>query len=117
MVHTVKVLLITIFLLRPFLVTFNKKQQKTMKLNNIKGHRGGNRGRPPTKPAVLKDGFYIEVRNRATDPGTGVKIWKGTEEEMDEAAAEYRKTKLVIILGAYKNGAPVNQVLKKKKAA
>ena len=90
-----------------------------MKLNNIKGNhaRGGNRGRPPTKPAVLKDGFYFEVRNRATDPGTGVKIWKATREEMLEAAEQYRKTKLVIILGPYKNGNPLSEPVKKKKAA
>ena len=90
-----------------------------MKLNNMKGrqHRGGNRGRPPTKPAVLKDGFYFEVRNRATDPGTGVKIWKGSQAEMLDAVAEYRKTKLVVILGAYKDGNPVNPIAKRKKAA
>ena len=90
-----------------------------MKLNNIKGNhaRGGNRGRPPTRPAVLKDGFYIEVRNRATDPGTGVKICKSTYEEMLEAVSEYRKTKLVVILGAYKNGNPVNSTAHKKKKA
>lgn len=80
-----------------------------MKLNNMRGGKkqGGNRGRPPTKPSVLKDGFYLEVRNRATDPGTGVKIWKGTNEEMLAAVEEYRKIKLVIILGAYKNGKPL----------
>lgn len=90
-----------------------------MKLNNIKGNqsRGGNRGRPPTKPAVLKDGYYFEVRNRATDPGTGIKIWKPTYEDMMMAVEEYRKIKLVIILGAYKNGNPVKEVIKKKKAA
>lgn len=78
-------------------------------MKNIRNNkrRGGNRGRPPTKPSVLKDGFYFEVRNRATDPGSGVKIWKGTKAEMLTAAEEYRKTKLVIILGAYKNGKPV----------
>ena len=75
-----------------------------MRSNN---RQGGNRGRPPTKPAVLKDGFYFEVRNRATDPGSGVKLWKATKAEMLAAAEEYRKTKLVIILGAYKNGKPV----------
>ena len=90
-----------------------------MAIKNIKHNhtRGGNRGRPPTKPAVLKDGFYFEVRNRATDPGTGVKIWKATRAEMLEAATEYRKTKLVVILGAYKNGSPVSEPEKKKKAA
>ncbi|MEK6616525.1 MAG: hypothetical protein AABZ32_10520 [Bacteroidota bacterium] len=86
-----------------------------MKLNNMRGQkRGGNRGRPPTKPAVLKDGFYLEVRNRATDPGSGVKIWKRTNTEMLTAVEEYRKTKLVIILGAYKNGKPLKA---RKKAA
>ena len=89
-----------------------------MKLNNMKGKaRGGNRGRPPTKPAVLKDGYYFEVRNRATDPGTGVKIWKSTNEEMMEAVAEYRKTKLVVILGAYKNGNAVSAPAPRKKKA
>ncbi|MBI3501617.1 MAG: hypothetical protein HY063_07470 [Bacteroidetes bacterium] len=70
-------------------------------------------GRPPTKPAVLKDGFYIEVRNRGTDPGMGVKIWKATKEEMLQAAQEYRKTKLVIILGEYQNGEPLHPIEKK----
>lgn len=65
-------------------------------------------GRPPTKPPVLRDGFYIEVRNRGTDPGMGIKIRKDTKEEMLAAALEYRKTKLVIILGEYRNGEPVS---------
>ena len=82
-----------------------------MKLNNMRGSKrqGGNRGRPPTRPAVLKDGFYFEVRNRATDPGSGVKIWKETNEEMLEAVEDYRKSKLVIVLGEYKNGEPVKE--------
>ena len=90
-----------------------------MKLNNLKGNKmqRGNRGRPPTRPAVLKDGFYFEVRNRATDPGTGIKIWKGTFAEMIEAVEEYRKTKLVIILGAYKNGNLVDTTTPRKKKA
>lgn len=71
----------------------------------MKGKKGG--GRPPTKPAVLKDGFYIEVRNRGTDAGSGVKIWKATKEQMLIAVEEYRKIKLVVILGEYKNGEPV----------
>ena len=86
-----------------------------MKLNKNKRGNGINRGRPPTKPALLKDGFYFEVRNRATDPGTGVKIWKATQEEMLEAAEQYRKTKLVVILGAYRNGVAISE--KRKKAA
>lgn len=70
--------------------------------------RGKKGGRPPTKPIVFRDGFYIEVRNRATDPGSGIKIRKETLEEMMAAVEEYRKTKLVVILGQYKNGEPVS---------
>lgn len=88
-----------------------------MKFNNIRGGKSnrGHRGRPITRPAVLKDGFYFEVRNRSTEPGTGVKIWKGTYEEMLEGAEEYRKIKQVIILGAYKNGSPVKSTPPRKK--
>jgi hypothetical protein len=68
----------------------------------MKGKKGG--GRPPTKPVVFKDGFYIEVRNRGIDPGHGIKLRKATKEEMLLAAEEYRKTKLVIILGEFKKG-------------
>ncbi|MBI4946693.1 MAG: hypothetical protein HY840_09860 [Bacteroidetes bacterium] len=68
----------------------------------------GKGGRPPSKPVVFRDGFYIEVRNRATDPGSGIKIRKETYEEMMAAVEEYRKTKLVVILGKYKNGEPVS---------
>lgn len=69
--------------------------------------RGKKGGRPPSKPIVFRDGFYIEVRNRATDPGSGIKIRKETLEEMMLAVEEYRKTKLVVILGQYKGGEPV----------
>ena len=75
--------------------------------------RGKKGGRPPSKPIVFRDGFYIEVRNRATDPGSGIKLHKATYEEMMAAVQEYRKTKLVIILGEYKNGEPLTPREKK----
>ena len=78
----------------------------------MKGKKGG--GRPPSRPVVFKDGFYIEVRNRGIDPGHGIKLRKATREEMIQAAEEYRKTKLVIILGEYKDGEPVNKPANKK---
>lgn len=91
-----------------------------MKMNKLargeayKSHRG----RPATRPSVLKDGFYFEVRNRSTEPGSGVKIWKSSHNEMLEGAEQYRKTKEVIILGAYKNGKPViSKPSPRKKAA
>ena len=69
--------------------------------------RGKKRGRPPSRPIVFRDGFYIEVRNRTTDPGSGVKIRKESKEEMLSAIEQYSKSKLVIVLGEYKNGKPV----------
>ncbi len=79
----------------------------------MKGKKGG--GRPPSRPVVFKDGFYIEVRNRGTDPGHGIKLRKATREEMFLAAEEYRKIKLVVILGEYKNGEQVSKKEKEEK--
>lgn len=79
----------------------------------MKGKKGG--GRPPSKPIVFRDGFYIEVRNRGTDAGSGIKLRKDTKEEMLAAVEEYRKTKLVVIMGEYKNGEPVSSSSKTAK--
>lgn len=100
-----------------YLYLATKIKKENMKLNNIRGNKThrGNRGRPITRPAVLKDGFYLEVRNKSTDPGTGVKIWKPTYAEMLESAAEYRKIKMVVVLGEYKKGNPVSSTAPKKK--
>lgn len=59
-------------------------------------------GRPPTRPARLKDGFYIEVRNEGSRTG-GIKIRRDTKEEMLMAIEDYRKIKDVNILGELKN--------------
>jgi len=57
-------------------------------------------GRPPTKPARLKNGFYIEVKN----PGSGaIIIRRDTEEQMLLAAEEYSRSKVVVVLGEMKN--------------
>ena len=64
-------------------------------------------GRPPTRPKDLRDGFYIEIRNKGSK--TGIKLRRDTKEEMLSAVKEYRKTKEVVILGEYKNGKPVNK--------
>ena len=53
-------------------------------------------GRPATKPAKLKDGFYIEVKN----PGSsGVLVRRDTKEQMTMAAEDYSRTKVVNVLG------------------
>ena len=58
-------------------------------------------GRPSTKPKDLRDGFYIEVRNK--NQRTGVKIRRDTKEQLLYAIEEY-KSKEVVILGKSKNG-------------
>ena len=59
-------------------------------------------GRPSTKPKDLKNGFYIEVRNK--NKSTGVKIRRDTKEQLIEAIEEYKETKDVVVLGESRNG-------------
>lgn len=57
-------------------------------------------GRPATRPAKLKNGFYLEVKS----PGSGsIFIRRDSKEQMLLAAEEYGKTKSVIILGEMKD--------------
>lgn len=58
-------------------------------------------GRPATRPAKLKDGFYIEVRNKGEK--SGIKIRRDNRAAMLEAVAEYRRIKDITILGESKN--------------
>ncbi len=53
-------------------------------------------GRPATKQARLKDGFYIEVRNSGSQT---IRIRRDTKEQMLLAAEEYKRSKNVVILG------------------
>jgi len=59
-------------------------------------------GRPPTKALELRDGFYIEIRNK--NAKTGVKIRRDNKDQMLRAAKEYEKSKEVTVLGKFKNG-------------
>ncbi|NQY11181.1 MAG: hypothetical protein HRT71_16920 [Flavobacteriales bacterium] len=63
-------------------------------------------GRPPTKPIVLKDGWYIEVRNKGSR--SGVKLRRDNEEEMNQAIKDFQRSKDVIVLGETKNGKWMN---------
>ena len=57
-------------------------------------------GRPPTRPARLKDGFYIEVKSQ----GSGsILVRRDTREQMIVAAEDYSRTKDVVIRGEMKN--------------
>jgi len=67
-------------------------------------------GRPATRPTELKDGYYIEVRNKNQKTG-GIKIRRDTEEQMLFAYEEYKKSKDVTVLGELKNGKVVDCAL------
>lgn len=71
-------------------------------------------GRPPTRPAKLKDGFYIEVRNEGSK-ANGIKIRRDTKEEMLMAIEDYNRIKDVTILGELKNDKWVNKKEAKSK--
>lgn len=59
-------------------------------------------GRPATKPIDLKDGYYIEVRNK--NQKSGVKIRRDTKSQLLLAINEYKVSKDVVILGKSVNG-------------
>lgn len=70
-------------------------------------------GRPATKPARLKDGFYIEVKNSGSG---GVLVRRDTKEQMLMAAEDYSRMKEVTVLGEMKNDKWVNNTKKSKKS-
>ncbi|MCG2460280.1 hypothetical protein K8352_05930 [Flavobacteriaceae bacterium F89] len=59
-------------------------------------------GRPATKPTELRDGYYIEVRNK--NQKSGIKIHRETKRQLLLAIEEYEKSKDVTVLGKLKNG-------------
>ena len=77
-------------------------------------------GRPPSRPKGLKDGFYIEVRNKRA--GTAVKIRSDSKPEMLQAIEHYKVSKEIVVLGEHKNGdwvddngKPIDTTKRKKK--
>jgi len=67
-------------------------------------------GRPATKPTELRDGFYIEIRNRGSK--AGVKIRRDTKEQMLLAIKEYEKSKDVVVIGEVSKGKILDKVKK-----
>ena len=59
-------------------------------------------GRPSTKPIDLRDGYYIEVKNK--NQKSGIKIRRDTESQLLMAIDEYKENKEVVILGKQENG-------------
>jgi hypothetical protein len=69
-------------------------------------------GRPPTRPTRLRDGFYVEVRQKGAN--SGMKIWSPDKQSMLQMAEMYRHTRDVVVLGEHRkdqwvteNGDPV----------
>ena len=59
-------------------------------------------GRPPTRPKGLKDGFYIEVKNKRA--GSTVRLRSESKAEMLQSIENYKLTKEITVLGEHKNG-------------
>lgn len=70
-------------------------------------------GRPPTRAKELKDGWYIEVRNKGAK--NGIKIRRNTEAEMLMAAKNYERNKDVVVLGESIGDKFVNDIKPKAK--
>ena len=69
-------------------------------------------GRPATKPARLKDGFYIEVKNQGSG---GVLIRRDTKDRMLLAAKVYSRMKQVTVLGEMQIDKWVDKIKPSKK--
>jgi hypothetical protein len=69
-------------------------------------------GRPATKPARLKDGFYIEVKNQGSG---GILIRRDTKDQMLLAAEDYSRMKQVTVLGEMKSDKWVDKIKDRKK--
>ena len=63
--------------------------------------------RPVTRPVKLKDGFYIEVKNKGAS--SGVKIRRSTKEQIKIAMKRYKNTKDVNYIGEVKDGSLVGK--------
>jgi len=64
--------------------------------------------RPWARELHLRNGFYIEVREKGARQG--MKIRSENKKDMEDAAAKYGSYKDVIILGEYKAGVPFNGI-------
>lgn len=70
-------------------------------------------GRPSTREKKLKDGFYIEVRNKGSK--SGIKLRRETLEEMEQTVIDYSRSKDIVVLGESKNGKWVDKEKEAKK--
>ncbi len=73
------------------------------------------KGRPATKPAELKEGFYIELRTKGSN--SPVKIRRENMAEVELALEQYGRSKIVTYLGQVKDGRWLDGKNKGKKTA
>lgn len=73
------------------------------------------KGRPATKPAELKEGFYLELRTKGSN--SLVKIRRENMAEVELAIEQYGKSKMVTYLGQVKGGKWLDGKNKGKKTA
>jgi hypothetical protein len=73
------------------------------------------KGRPPTKKVALKEGFYIEVKNKGSQ--SGIKLRKENMMQVEMAIKQYEKIKLVQYVGQVKNGKWLDGKFKGQKTA
>lgn len=59
-------------------------------------------GRPATKPKQLKDGYYIEIKNK--NQRNTIKIRRDTLDQLKIAINKYKGNKDVQVLGRLKKG-------------
>jgi len=71
------------------------------------------KGRPATRPTELKEGFYLELKNKGSN--SSVKIRRESMTEIDIAMRQYGKSKIVTYLGQVKAGRWIDGKNKGKK--
>ena len=73
------------------------------------------KGRPATKPIVLKEGYYIELRTKGSN--SSIKIRRESRAEIDMAMKQYERSKIVSYLGQIKGGVWLDGKNKGKKTS
>ena len=62
----------------------------------------GKKGRPVTKPAKLKEGFYVELKNKGSN--SPVKVRRESMAEIEMLIKQYEKIKVATYLGELRAG-------------
>jgi len=74
----------------------------------------GKKGRPATKPAKLREGFYLELKNKGAS--STVKVRRDSMAEIEMLIKQYEKIKITTYLGELKGGKWLDGKNKGKKA-